>query len=213
MTPRRRTLYRRALAVVLALVACQQVWRHGRDYVFPMEFAAVEPGKVYRGAWQQDWPMRRIIRDHEIKTLVALAHTPDHPLVAKQKALTEELGLKLVHIPIVDTRIPGDLTVSERLIVAADAIADPANQPVYFHCHHGFNRASMAQMAYRMIHCGWTLEQAQQEIASTFGLKQVDKGPDYRHMAEFYETHVLPLRQAEATEQARRDEPADRARR
>lgn len=194
----RRTLGRRVLAVVLVVVACQQIWRHGRDYVFPMEFAEVEPGKVYRGAWQQDWPMRQIIEEHDIKTIVALAHPPENPLVAEEKALADEFGVKWVHIPIVDTRTPGDPTVSERLAAAAAAIADPANQPVYFHCHHGINRASMAQMAYRMMYCGWDLDQSQAEIARTFGLKMVDKGPDYRHMAKFYNDFVLPWRERQA---------------
>lgn len=194
----RRTLARRAFVVALVALAGQQIWRHGSDYVFPKKFAEVEPGKVYRGAWQQDWPMRQILRDRKIKTVVALAHPPESPMVQEEKALAEEFGVRFVHIPIVDTRTPGDPTVSERLAAAAAAIADPANQPVYFHCHHGINRASMAQMAYRMLYCGWDLRQSQEEIARTFGLKEVDKGPDYRHMADFYEDYVLPRRARQA---------------
>ncbi len=52
----------------------------------------------------------------------------------------------------------------------------------------------MVQMAYRMIYCGWDLQQSQDEIARTFGLKEVNHGPDYRHMAAFYDNYVLPLR-------------------
>jgi protein tyrosine phosphatase (PTP) superfamily phosphohydrolase (DUF442 family) len=194
-TTRRRVL-RRLLLVGAVGLAGEQTWRHGRDYVFADKFAVVEPGKVYRGAWQKDLPMRRIIRDRQIRTIVALAHPPDSPLVAQEKDLSAELGVKWLHIPIVDTRQPGDPSVSDRLEAAAAAIADPANQPVYFHCHHGVNRASMAQMAYRMMYCGWDLQQAQDEIARTFGLREVSKGPDYRHMASFYAERVLPRRQS-----------------
>jgi protein tyrosine phosphatase (PTP) superfamily phosphohydrolase (DUF442 family) len=189
---------RRALVITAVIVACEQTYRHGREYVVAEKFATVEPGKIYRGAWQRDWPMRRLIRDHQIKAVVALAHTGDHPFAVSEKALAQELGVRWIHIPIVDARTPEDPTVSERLLQAAAAIADPANQPVYFHCHHGINRASMAQMAYRMLYCGWDLDQAQAEIARTFGLKQVDKGPDYRHMAFFYNRYVLPQRQGAA---------------
>jgi hypothetical protein len=198
--PRRRIL-RRVLAIALVVFACEQTWRHGQDYIFADKFAVVEPGRVYRGAWQKDWPMRRIVRDRQIKTIVALAHPPDSPMVAAEKALAAELGVNWVHVPIVDTRTPGDPSVSDRLEAAADIIGDPAHQPVYLHCHHGINRASMAQMAYRMLHCGWTLEQAQDEIARTFGLRAVNKGPDYRHMTRFYAERVLPRRQAQATSQ------------
>ena len=84
-----------ALAIGLGLFACEQIYRHGREYVVAEELATVEPGKIYRGAWQRDWPMRRVIRDHDIKTIVALAHPPTHPLVTQEKALAKELGVAL----------------------------------------------------------------------------------------------------------------------
>jgi len=202
MSPRRRRV-RRALRWIgipaLVLLAGHQIWRHGHDYVFPEQFAVVEPGSVYRGAWQMTWPMKRIVREHDIKTVVALAHPEDSPWVAAERDLGEEMGYRFHHIPIVDDRTQGGHTVLyDQLEEAADTIADPRNQPVFFHCHHGINRASMAHMAYRMLHCGYTLDEAQEEIAEQFGLKRVDKGPDYRHMAGFYHERVLPRRQAEA---------------
>ena len=195
----RRLWWKRGLALALAVFACQQLWRHGHDYVFADRFAEVEPGKVYRGAWQKPWPMRRLVRDHKIKTVVALAHPPDHPLVVREQALARELGVRWVHVPIVDQRSIGDKqTISDRLEEAAAIVADPKNQPVYFHCHHGINRASMVQIAYRTKYCGWTLEQATEEISRTFGLVEVSHGPDYRHMQSFYDERVLPFRQKEA---------------
>ena len=193
----RRKWTRRLLVGGLVVLAGQQAWRHGHDYVFADRFAEVEPGRIYRGAWQKDWPMRRVIRDHRIKTVVALAHPPDHPLSIQEQALARELGFRWLHIPIVDNRGAEDrLTVSDQLEAAASAIADPNNQPVYFHCHHGVNRASMVQIAYRTLYCGWTLEKATAEIAETFGLREVNHGPDYRAMAAFYEERVLPRRAA-----------------
>lgn len=193
----RRLWIRRGFVLVLIGVACQQLWRHGHDYVFAQQFAEVEPGKIYRGAWQQPWPMRRIVRDYKIKTIVALAHPEDHYLSVRERALAQELGIRWVHLPIVDERGQGSKSVvSDRLEQAADVLADPRNQPVYFHCHHGINRASMVQIAYRTKHCGWTLNEATDEIARTFGLRAVTHGPDYRHMQTFYAERVLPLRRA-----------------
>ena len=92
------------------------------------------------------------------------------------------MDFRFVHLPIVDDRSVTGHTeeLYDRLEEAAAALADPANQPVYFHCHHGINRASMVHMAYRMLYCGYTLDEAEAEIARQFGLKAVDKGPDYR---------------------------------
>ena len=197
---RRRVWIRRLGLAALFAVICHQAWRHGQDYIFADKFYAIEPGKIYRGAWQQTWPMKRIIRDEKIKTIVALAHPPTHPLAIKEKALAEQMGVRWVHIPIVEERTDQALqdNISDQLEKAAAVIADPANQPVYFHCHHGINRASMVHIAYRTMYCGWTLEKATKEVADTFGLVQVDHGPDYRHMAKFYDERVLPKRAAQA---------------
>jgi protein-tyrosine phosphatase len=198
----RRLILRRALVIGLLGVGAEQLWRHGHDYVFPREFITVEPGRIFRGAWQKPWPMRRIVRDHKIKTILALAHPPDHHLVVQEQKLADELGVKWIHIPIVDHRGTGDQAaedgISDLLDKAAGVLADPANYPIFFHCHHGLNRTSMAQIAYRTKYCGWTFEEAANEIDRTIGLVKVRHGPDYRHMVSFYENRVLPLRKQKA---------------
>ena len=116
-----------------------------------------------------------------------------------------ELDSRWVHIPIVDHRVDGVMqTVVDQLDRAAAVLADPANQPVYFHCHHGINRASMVQMAYRTKYCGWTLEQATDEIAHTYGLIEVAHGPDYRQVERFYKQRVLPNRRKSGADRDRR---------
>jgi hypothetical protein len=196
----RRVWIGRGIGAALVGLAGQQLWRHGRDYVFADQFAVVVPGKIYRGAWQQPWPMRWVVTRYKIKTVVALAHPPDHPLAVREKAMAHELGYRWVHIPIVDHRVDGKMqTVVDQLDRAAAVLADPANQPVYFHCHHGINRASMVQMAYRTRYCGWSLEQATEEIARSYGLVEVAHGPDYRQVERFYRERVLPSRREQAS--------------
>jgi len=198
----RRTWIRRALIAGTVGIGTQQLWRHGHDYIFMEQFRAVEPGKIYRGAWQKSWPMRRIVRDYRIKTVLALAHPPEHVLSVRERDLTNELKVQWIHIPIVDQRGTNDRAaeeaISDLLDRAAAILAEPANYPIYFHCHHGLNRTSMVQIAYRTKYCGWTLEQAADEIDRSVGLVKVSHGPDYRHMVSFYENRVLPLRKHQA---------------
>ena len=190
-----RSRVRSGLIIVLMVVGAEQLWRHGHDYLLPRQFAVVEPGKIYRGAWQKDWPMRRIARDYKIKTILALAHPDDHPLALGEQALANELGIRWIHIPIVDQRnAVNPKTISDLLDEAAAVLADPNNYPIFFHCHHGLNRASMAQIAYRTKYCGWTLDQASDEVARTIGLVKVTHGPDYRHMIDYYNSRVLTSR-------------------
>jgi hypothetical protein len=195
MTTTRRTWLRRGLLTAAAGLAAEQTWRHGHDYLFAERFAVVVPGKIYRGAWQKPWPMRQIVRQYKIRTVLALAHPDDHPLSVRERELAREMGFRWVHVPIVDERGTGDYRVINRKLDAAAAVlADPANQPVYFHCHHGINRASMVQMAYRTRYCGWTLEQATAEIERMFGLVEASRGPDYRNVLSYYIEYVLPSR-------------------
>jgi protein tyrosine/serine phosphatase len=195
----RRVWIRRAFVIGTAGVGAEQLWRHGHDYVLPSQFVTVEPGNIYRGAWQKPWPMRRIVNNYKIKTVLALAHPADHYLSVQERQLTTELGVKWIHIPIVDYRGTNDQAaedaISDLLDQAAAVLADPANYPIFFHCHHGVNRTSMVQIAYRTKYCGWSLPQAAGEIERSIGLVKVNHGPDYRHMVSFYENRVLPLRE------------------
>lgn len=190
--------------LIFALVAfgVEQAWRHGHDYVFPEKFAVVDTGRVYRGAWQYEFPMRSIVKQYQIKTIVALAHRPDSSMVLRESALARELGVRWIHLPITDDRreLGAGESLFDRLDDAADVLANPANQPVYFHCHHGINRASMVQIAYRLKHCGWSLEQATEEISRNFGLRKVDKGPDYRIMEAYERERIKPGRESAARE-------------
>ena len=72
----RRIWIRRALLIGTAGVGAEQIWRHGHDYVFSSQFVTVVPGKIYRGAWQKDWPMRRIVNNYKMKTILALRTPP-----------------------------------------------------------------------------------------------------------------------------------------
>ncbi|HWE38170.1 MAG TPA: dual specificity protein phosphatase family protein [Isosphaeraceae bacterium] len=203
----RRVWARRGLWVVLALGLGALAWHHGHDYLFPEKLVEVVPGKVYRGAWQHDWPMRQIVRDHKIKTIIALAHPPGDPMAVREEALAKEMGVRWLHLPIVEEVIDGhETTVADAIDRAAAAVADPANQPVYFHCHHGVNRAALVQMAFRMRYCGWSLDQALDEIRRTTGLIEVKhgRGVDYRSMGDFYRDRILSRRTTAASEAVRR---------
>ncbi len=209
----RRIWIRRVLAASVTGVAAQQLWQHGHDYVFPERFYTVEPGKIYRGAWQKPWPMKQIVHDYKIKTVLALAHPSSHHLPINERKLLEPMGVKWIHIPIVDNRLPGGPSteegIAQLLDQAAAVLADPNNYPIFFHCHHGLNRTSMAQIAYRTKFCGWTLERAASEIERSVGLVKVTHGPDYRYMVTFYETRVLPMRKQQAAAGLEIDRKAD----
>ena len=73
----------------------------------------VEPGKIYRGAWQKPWPMQRLVRDYKIRTILALAHPRRAYLSVHERALARELGFRWIHIPIIDQRGTKDRDAGE----------------------------------------------------------------------------------------------------
>ena len=52
------------------------------------------------------------------------------------------------------------------MVEAADLLADPDRQPVFFHCVAGHHRSSLAHAAYLIRHCGWPAEAAWKEVAA-----------------------------------------------
>jgi tyrosine-protein phosphatase SIW14 len=43
-------------------------------------------------------------------------------------------------------------------------VSDPANQPVFIHCHGGRHRAGIMTAVYRMNHDGWDADRAYAEM-------------------------------------------------
>ena len=186
-------------------IALQQLWRHGHDYIFPSRLVTVEPGKIFRGAWQKPWPMRAIVHDHKIKTVLALAHPSDDPLVIRGEEARCRDGSEMgAYSHRRSARHGRQGRRGSDLRSARTGRGHPGRSqptiPIFFHCHHGLNRTSMVQIAYRTKYCGWTLEQAADEIERTVGLVKVNHGPDYRHM-------VVILREPGVAASAGRQEP------
>ena len=102
MSDRRKWAHRLLVGGLLILLV-EQTWRHGHDYVFADRFAEVEPGRIYRGAWQKGladapglsatttsrpwwpWRTRRITTSR-----------------SRSRPWPDEMGFRWIHIPIVD---------------------------------------------------------------------------------------------------------------
>lgn len=198
-SPGQKIWTRRALIAGAAGLAAHQAIRHGWEYVFPIRFAEVLPGRLYRGAWQQPWPMRGLVRSYRLKTILALCHTEGHDLALRERALARDCGVRWLHVPIVDDpRLADGRSIDQLLDQAADALNDASHYPIYYHCHHGKNRSSMAQMAWRMKHFGWSLDRAADELLRTLGPDCVPPADDFARVVGYYERVVLPDRSRRA---------------
>jgi protein tyrosine phosphatase (PTP) superfamily phosphohydrolase (DUF442 family) len=148
-----------ALACLLGLCACLAwVW----DDLFAKRLAVVEPGRIVRGAWQRPGPLRRIVRDEKIRTIVTLtAINRDDPKYVDQAAVVAQTGVDWVIVPM-----RGSRGTVEQMAEAADLMADPARQPVYIHCVAGHHRTGLAHAAYLIRHKGYSADAAWGALAA-----------------------------------------------
>lgn len=144
------------LVAVLA-VALTAVW----DEVAEKRVAVVAEGRLVRGAWQRPGPLRRLIVREKIRTIVTLtAINRDDPKYVAQEAVVRRTGVAWILVPM-----RGSRATLEQMAEAADFLADPARQPVFFHCVGGHHRTSLVHAAYRIRHQGWPAERAWREVA------------------------------------------------
>jgi protein tyrosine phosphatase (PTP) superfamily phosphohydrolase (DUF442 family) len=121
----------------------------------------VVPGRLIRGAWQRPGVLRSIIRRERIKTIVSLAAiNRDDPKYVEQAKVVAETGVDWVLVPM-----RGSQGTVDQMARAADLLADPARQPVFFHCVAGHHRTSLGHAAYLIRHEGASAEQAWNEVA------------------------------------------------
>ncbi len=121
----------------------------------------VTPGKLLGGAWQSPGALRRLIERERIKTVVTLtAINRDDPKYVGQSAVVSRTGVDWIIVPM-----RGSTATLDQMAYAADLMADPARQPVYFHCVAGHHRTSLAHAAYLIRYAGYTADEAWEVVA------------------------------------------------
>ena len=71
--------------------------------------------------------------------------------MSSQAKVVTEMGVSWLFVPM-----RGSTATLEQMAEAADLLADPGRQPVFFHCVAGHHRTSLAHAAYLIRHRGWS---------------------------------------------------------
>jgi protein tyrosine phosphatase (PTP) superfamily phosphohydrolase (DUF442 family) len=121
----------------------------------------VLPGRLIRGAWQHPDALRSVIARERIKTIVTLtAINHDDPKYMSQAKVVAQTGVAWLLVPM-----RGSRATLEQMASAADLLADPGRQPVFFHCIAGHHRTSLVHAAYLIRHAGFSADRAWKEVA------------------------------------------------
>lgn len=179
--------------LILVLVGIGITIDKGKYYVLPKRFAVVEEGALFRSGENKTGPLRDIIEEHEIATILTLlSNEPNDPEQSAQNEIVAEKDIDLIRIPM-----PGDGCAEfDKIEKAADIIADESHRPLLVHCAAGVNRTGAAYAAWRMKYHGWDVERAIEE-AIAHG-HEPDRNPEMvPHLREFYKERILATRPAE----------------
>lgn len=148
---------------------------------YPRRFATVEEGRVYRGGYPSASQLRHIAEDKRVQTLISLTDPQETPEERDMLATADEMHL--IHWRFA---MPGDGRGDfAALDAAADAIADASHGPIYFHCAAGKQRSNAAQAAYRMKHCGYSLEKALDELEQNHDLDRQSEKALVDHLTAY----------------------------
>ncbi|SRR6266571_1549890 len=91
-----------------------------------------------------------------IKTVIDLQQDGE----AHEQQLVEAAGMKFYRIGLSDSVWPSPEKTAQFLKL----VNDPANQPVFVHCHGGKHRAGAMTAIYRITHDGWNADRAYEEM-------------------------------------------------
>lgn len=119
-------------------------------------FGEVNP-EYYRGA-QPEGSDYKELAGLGIKTVIDLENDGD----PKEESEVKAAGMTFFRLQMSDRAVPPAEEVSQFLTI----VNEPANQPVFVHCHGGKHRTGALTAVYRMTHDGWTASRAFEEMKS-----------------------------------------------
>lgn len=173
-TRRSAWLVRLTAVAIGATIVCGGYWGWDhRHYWVARNFRVVEPGRIFASGYQHPGPLRRIVRERAIKTVLSLREADDLETVEREVLTGEGVVFRRVVIPY---RV-SDAERIEKIQEAITVMTDPANQPVLVHCWAGCHRAGAVVAIYRVACCGWSEEQAYAELVRYGGISRDARAP------------------------------------
>jgi tyrosine-protein phosphatase SIW14 len=124
-------------------------------------------GSYYRGAQPEpeDYPA---LAKLGVKTVINLT---SHDADPNEQRLTEQAGMRYVHIPMTTRKAPTAAEIHTFLSL----VTDQTQLPAFVHCVGGKHRTGVMTAIYRMTTEGWTPDRAFKEM------KQYEFGADFLH--------------------------------
>src|SRR5439155_4655128 len=124
----------------------------------------VVPGRVYRSAQLTPAQLERVVRDHDIKTVINLRGRPFSDWYPAEAQTTQALGVSQEDITTSANRLPAPGEV-RRLI----EIFDRSEHPILMHCQQGADRTGLAATMYLLLYSDAEYADARRQCSPRFG--------------------------------------------
>lgn len=145
-----------------------------------VNFHEVVPG-VYRSGLISE-NAAPLLREAGIKTVVNF--DDDRERAAAEEKRLKHLGINVIPMPWSGWEYPKDETVAK----AISLIENPELRPVLVHCKHGQERTGVVVACWRILHQGWSADQAYQEMKS-YGFRTFQYGHLKEYVYQFANRH------------------------
>ncbi|MEK6288275.1 MAG: tyrosine-protein phosphatase [Acidobacteriota bacterium] len=141
-------------AALALLTMAQAAQRNSSSKTRISNFGCINEN-LFRGA-QPNGSDYRDLAAMGVKTVIDLQNDGDR----NEPQMVEAAGMKYYKIGLSDSSWPSPEKTEQFLRI----VNDPANQPVFIHCHGGRHRAGIMTAVYRMYHDGWNADRAYAEM-------------------------------------------------
>jgi len=119
-------------------------------------FAEICPGLARGGEPGEEG--LRYLRDNGYRTIVSFLPSQS------ESAFVVHSGMKYVHIPMHSGLFSAQPPTDEQVRQFLAVVRDTTQYPIFIHCHAGKDRTGAMSAIYRMEACGWTNDEAIQEM-------------------------------------------------
>jgi protein tyrosine/serine phosphatase len=155
------------VALSMAVLAAAETKTNKFSRISIKNFGCVNEN-YYRGAQPQKQDYAALA-SLGVKTVIDLEREGE----ANEQQMVESNGMQFFRFEMNTSDRPDSQIVARFLKI----VNDPANQPVFVHCHGGRHRTGVMTAIYRLDHDNWTADQAYSEM------KQYDFGKGFGHGA------------------------------
>jgi tyrosine-protein phosphatase SIW14 len=184
----RRLPYVLGLLILALLIAGPLAYATYRKHD-QRNFRVVRAGVLYRSGQVTLHGLKRIVRDHAIKTVVTLrdARNPgDPPPDHEEETWCKAAGLTYYRLtPAAWSAGDGSVPAAKNVRRFREIVKDAANYPILVHCFAGRHRTGAYCAIYRMEQERWSNEEAIEDMV-TNGYDLLDEHEDLREYLRQY---------------------------